>query len=59
MGCVYYKNETGDARNTVPVYIDTLVKATGQIGTLIGQIVFGILADKFGKKFNFSGTFSK
>ena len=50
MGCVYYKNATGDAKNTVPVYIDTIVKATGQIGTLIGQIVFGILADKYGRK---------
>jgi hypothetical protein len=25
MGCVYYKNEIGDAKNSVPVYIDTLV----------------------------------
>jgi MFS transporter, PHS family, inorganic phosphate transporter len=26
------------------------VKATGQIGTLIGQIFFGIMADKYGRK---------
>ena len=50
MGCVYYKNEIGDAKNVVPVYIDTLVKATGQIGTLIGQVFFGVLADKYGRK---------
>ncbi len=34
----------------MPVYIDTLVKASGQIGTLIGQILFGILADRVGRK---------
>jgi MFS transporter, PHS family, inorganic phosphate transporter len=43
MGAVYYKDATGTDKNTVPVYIDTLVKASGQVGTLIGQIVFGIL----------------
>ena len=43
-------NGQGDAKNAVPVYIDTLVKATGQIGTLLGQIFFGILADKYGRK---------
>ena len=31
MGCVYYKDETGSAKNVVPVYIDTLVKASGQV----------------------------
>ena len=50
MGCVYYKDATGSAKNTVPVYIDTLVKASGQVGTLIGQLVFGYLADRYGRK---------
>ena len=50
MGCVYYKDAPGSQKNAVPVYIDTLVKASGQVGTLIGQIVFGILADLYGRK---------
>lgn len=50
MGCIYYKDAPGSAKNTVPVYIDTLVKASGQVGTLLGQVVFGYLADKLGRK---------
>ena len=50
MGCVYFKDAPGKQKNVVPVYIDTLVKASGQIGTLIGQILFGILADRLGRK---------
>lgn len=46
MGCVYYK----DNQNTVPIQIDTLIKASSHIGILIGQIVFGIAADKLGRK---------
>lgn len=50
MGCVYFKDEPGNHKNTVPVYIDTLVKASGQVGTLIGQVFFGMLADQYGRK---------
>ncbi|CAF0869862.1 unnamed protein product [Brachionus calyciflorus] len=50
MGCVYFKDAPGHEKNRVPVYIDTLVKASGQIGTLIGQLLFGILADHLGRK---------
>ncbi len=50
MGCVYYRDAVGPAKNTVPVYIDTLVKASGQVGTLIGQLLFGYLADQLGRK---------
>jgi PHS family inorganic phosphate transporter-like MFS transporter len=46
MGCVYYPEHA----NTVPVYIDTLVKASGQVGALIGQFYFGYLADRYGRK---------
>ena len=28
MGCIYYKNSPGKSKNEVPVYIDTLVKAS-------------------------------
>ena len=31
MGCVYYQNAAGKQKNVVPVYIDTLVKASGQV----------------------------
>lgn len=50
MGCVYFKDAPGKEKNQVPVHIDTLVKASGQVGTLIGQIVFGIAADRLGRK---------
>ncbi|RNA12887.1 MFS PHS inorganic phosphate transporter [Brachionus plicatilis] len=46
MGCVYYKENT----NTVPVYIDTFVKASAHIGILIGQLFFGFASDRFGRK---------
>ena len=38
MGCIYFPDT-----KTVPVYIDTLVKTSGQVGTLIGQLLFGYL----------------
>jgi len=38
MGCIYYPKT-----KSVPVYIDTLVKTSGQVGTLIGQLLFGYL----------------
>ena len=50
MGCVYFKNEPGKLTNVVPVYIDTLIKASKQVGILIGQLFFGIMADKLGRK---------
>ncbi|CAF0875134.1 unnamed protein product [Brachionus calyciflorus] len=46
MGCVYYK----DNDNTVPIYIDTLIKASSHIGILIGQLLFGVASDKLGRK---------
>lgn len=46
LGCIYCK----DNKNSVPVYIDTILKASGQVGTLLGQVIFGILADRFGRK---------
>ena len=30
--------------------VDTLVKASAQVGTLIGQIFFGYIADRNGRK---------
>lgn len=50
MGCVYFKDSPGHEKNRVPVYIDTLIKASGQVGTLFGQIAFGIAADRLGRK---------
>jgi PHS family inorganic phosphate transporter-like MFS transporter len=39
-----------DNDSAVPVFIDTLVKASAQLGTLIGQFWFGFLADRYGRK---------
>lgn len=50
MGCVYFKDAPGDAKNTVPVLTDTLVKTSGQLGALIGQLLFGYLADVRGRQ---------
>ncbi len=38
MGYIYFPGD-----NKVPNYIDTLVKASAQVGTLIGQLFFGYL----------------
>jgi PHS family inorganic phosphate transporter-like MFS transporter len=50
MGCVYFNDPTSSTNNEIPVTTDTLVKASGQVGALIGQIFFGILADLKGRK---------
>ncbi|KAJ1916747.1 hypothetical protein H4219_003617 [Mycoemilia scoparia] len=50
MGFVYYADAEGSAKNTTPRTIDTLVKASAQIGTMFGQLVFGYLGDRLGRK---------
>ena len=34
----------------MPVYIDTIVKASSQVGALLGQLIFGVLSDRKGRK---------
>jgi PHS family inorganic phosphate transporter-like MFS transporter len=46
MGYVYYK----DNANTVPPGIDLGLKASVAVGTFIGQLLFGWLADRLGRK---------
>jgi PHS family inorganic phosphate transporter-like MFS transporter len=50
MGCVYFSDVKGSGKNTTPVTTDTLIKASAQVGALIGQISFGILGDCLGRK---------
>jgi len=46
LGYVYYQ----DNHNTVPDYIDLGIKISASLGTFFGQIGFGYLADKLGRK---------
>ncbi|KAF9176877.1 Inorganic phosphate transporter pho84 [Haplosporangium sp. Z 767] len=46
LGYVYFSHNN----NTVPADIDLLLKISASIGTFIGQIGFGYLADKLGRK---------
>lgn len=46
LGYVYFKNND----NTVPFNIDLGIKISASLGTFFGQIGFGYLADKLGRK---------
>ncbi len=66
MGCIYFKENDNTGLKShikfffffnliefffeVPIYIDTLVKTASQLGSLCGQIIFGVLSDKKGRK---------
>ncbi|KAI8868159.1 phosphate permease [Ramicandelaber brevisporus] len=50
LGYIYYSHETGDKKNVLPSSTDSMLKASAQIGTLIGQLLFGFLADRVGRK---------
>lgn len=45
----YHLKQT-DASPLVPALDQTFVKAAAVFGTFFGQIIFGILGDKFGRK---------
>jgi len=46
LGYVYFSHNN----NTVPADIDLGLKISASIGTFFGQIVFGYLADRLGRK---------
>lgn len=46
LGYVYFP----DNHNTVPPNIDLGIKVAAAIGTFVGQLLFGFLGDKFGRK---------
>jgi PHS family inorganic phosphate transporter-like MFS transporter len=46
IGYVYFK-ENG---NQVPYNVDTAIKISCSVGTVVGQLVFGYLADRVGRK---------
>jgi len=50
IGYIYFK----DNNNYVPNLTDGLTKGAASWGTLVGQIVFGILGDKMGRKKNYA-----
>ncbi|KAJ1675604.1 hypothetical protein EV182_000950 [Spiromyces aspiralis] len=50
LGYIHYADAEGSAKNQTPTHIDTWVKASAQIGTMVGQILFGYLGDRLGRK---------
>ncbi|KIY98746.1 Inorganic phosphate transporter 1-6 [Monoraphidium neglectum] len=44
------------AYGSLPTNYDLVVKGTALIGTLVGQVVFGLLGDKFGRKAPYGWT---
>ncbi|KAJ2909592.1 hypothetical protein GGI21_001727 [Coemansia aciculifera] len=50
MGYVYYADATGSAKNTTPTSIDMWIKGATQLGCIFGQLAFGYLADRLGRK---------
>ncbi|KAJ1734680.1 hypothetical protein LPJ72_002233 [Coemansia sp. Benny D160-2] len=50
MGYVYYADATGSAKNTTPTNIDIWVKGSTQLGCIVGQLLFGYLSDRLGRK---------
>ena len=44
LGFIYYEDKV------LPPNIDTWIKIAGGVGTVIGQISFGVLIDIFGRK---------
>ena len=47
IGYVYYYDQP---HHSIPGVSDSLVKSSAAWGNLIGQLMFGYLADKFGRK---------
>ncbi|KAI8983449.1 phosphate:H+ symporter [Pilobolus umbonatus] len=46
IGFVYY----ADNNNTTPHNVDTAIKVSCSVGTVVGQLLFGYLADRVGRK---------
>ncbi|ORX80150.1 phosphate transporter [Anaeromyces robustus] len=52
IGYVYFSD--GDHKNHVPNLTDGLTKGAASWGTLVGQLLFGVLGDKMGRKKNYA-----
>ncbi|KAI9502953.1 major facilitator superfamily domain-containing protein [Coemansia spiralis] len=50
MGYVYYADAQGSAKNTTPTKIDMWIKGSTQLGCIVGQLLFGYLSDRLGRK---------
>ncbi|KAG4103188.1 MFS general substrate transporter [Neocallimastix lanati (nom. inval.)] len=52
IGYVYYAD--GEHKNHIPNLTDGLTKGAASWGTLVGQLLFGVLGDKMGRKKNYA-----
>ncbi|KAK9270605.1 hypothetical protein L1049_026187 [Liquidambar formosana] len=50
LGRIYYDHESGDKRNEIPAPILSTMLAIAPLGSVIGQIVFGRLGDRMGRR---------
>jgi hypothetical protein len=48
MGYVYYSDPINNG--VMPMGVDLGIKMASSVGTVIGQITFGVLIDKYGRK---------
>lgn len=46
LGYVYFASQN----NTTPANVDTAIKVAASVGTMVGQVLFGWLADRVGRK---------
>jgi MFS transporter, PHS family, inorganic phosphate transporter len=49
LGVVYWQDATSKP-GTIPPHADTAIKVSTSVGTVIGQVGFGVLADIVGRK---------
>ena len=50
LGVVYWQTASGSAKGKIPTNSDTAIKVATSGGTVLGQLGFGYLADRYGRK---------
>ncbi|EPS68481.1 phospate transpoter, partial [Genlisea aurea] len=56
LGRIYYTDSTSPKPGTLPPYVSSVVNGIALVGTLAGQLFFGWLGDKLGRKSVYGAT---